>query len=217
MCRYMSIKAHVWKSQESSQELVLSCHLVGPRDGTRFVRSLHSASLPKPYCPAVWGPALCFLMAETAWQASLLFYCPQWKGSPQLWTATNLSLGLYYLILCLSDKRGNWCCLAITVFLTPPPWQYHSSLLFLPGVLPFMCWWSLSSARLHLTGEGQEVLTPSSSCLSHSLLSESQGVDVCEWASFLCQPRLSSEDKLAGFSCCGKVGQDSSFFALLQN
>lgn len=76
-----------------------------------------------------------------------------------------------------------------------------------------MCEWGLNSARLCWTGERQEVLVLSSSCLSYSFLSESQGVNACEWASFLCQPKLSSEDKLAGISCCSEVGQDNSLFS----
>lgn len=54
------------------------------------------------------------------------------------------------------------------------------------------------------------MLAPSNSRLPRSLLSKLQAVHVCEWASFLCQPKLSSEDKSAGLSCCSKAGQANS-------
>lgn len=136
-----------------------------------------------------------------------------WTSYPlKLRTATNPALGFCCLMFCLSSKKGRWCCPAIAQSFWPCPLAVPWPPSFLLGVPPLCANWGLSSARLCVIRERQETLA-----LSTSSLSKSQPVCVWEWVSLLCQPKLSSEDRLAGISCCSKVGQNNSFFALLQN
>lgn len=54
MC--LSVQVHEYQGtlvgvMENSQELVLSCHLVGPRDGTHSVRMVHGTLQLSLICP----------------------------------------------------------------------------------------------------------------------------------------------------------------------